>query len=374
MKIYLQLFVELFRIALFVIGGGYAILAVADQVFAKRKWTRDGELLDELPVFQMVPGIIATHTAVYIGRKMAGWKGAVVGVVAVALPSVIIFTLVSMGYDSLPLENPHVVHASVGLRCALTGIVGATVARSWLKASKDAFFYGLLVVALAALFCGVPVWVVLVAAMAAGLVAVFASRPSADGASSSKARRFCSIAWLPLLHFLKYGLLCFGGGFVLVPMYIEDFVGPSASALQVSAEEFSNLMALTQMTPGPIGVNGATYFGFRLGGIPGALIASAALLLPGSVLLYCALASLDRFKTSRVVRGILRGTKPASTALMAVALWAFLGMSVWDGGAFHPFSLALVAACFAATFKRWVGPVLLIVLTAGLAVVCLGLF
>ena len=131
MKIYFQLFVELFRIALFVIGGGYAILAVADQVFAKRKWTRDGELLDELPVFQMVPGIIATHTAVYIGRKMAGWKGAVVGVVAVALPSVIIFTLVSMGYDSLPLENPHVVHASVGLRCALTGIVGATVVRSF---------------------------------------------------------------------------------------------------------------------------------------------------------------------------------------------------------------------------------------------------
>ena len=364
MKVYVQLFAELFRIALFVIGGGYAILAVADQVFAKRKWTRDGELLDELPVFQMIPGIIATHTAVYVGRKMAGWKGAVVGVVAVALPSVIIFTLVSMGYDSLPLENPHVVHASIGLRSALTGIVGAAVARSWLKTTKDAFFYALLVAALVALFCGVPVWMTLVAAMAAGLVAVFAARP----ASSPDARRFRSVAWLPLLHFLKYGLLCFGGGFVLVPMYIEDFVGPSAAWLQVSAEEFSNLMALTQMTPGPIGVNGATYFGFRLGGIPGALVASAALLLPGSALLYCALASLDRFKTSRVVRGILRGTKPASVALMVVALWAFLGMSVWDGGAFRPLSFALVAACFAATFARRVGPVLLIVASALVAV------
>ena len=72
MKTYLRLFVEFFRISLFVIGGGYAILAVADSVFSKLKWIREGELLDELPVFQMVPGIIATHTAVYVGRKVAG--------------------------------------------------------------------------------------------------------------------------------------------------------------------------------------------------------------------------------------------------------------------------------------------------------------
>ena len=359
MKIYFQLFFELFRIALFVIGGGYAIIAVADQVFAKKKWTRDGELLDELPVFQMIPGIIATHTAVYVGRKMAGWKGAVVGVVAVALPSVVIFTFVSMGYRSLPLDNPHLLSAFVGLRSALTGIVAATLVRSWLKADKDFFFYALLAVALAALFAGVPIWVVLVAAMAAGLAAVF--RP-ADG--SPKSRRLCSIAWLPILHFLKYGILCFGGGFVLVPMYIEDFVGPSAHYLQVAESEFSNLMALTQMTPGPIGVNGATYFGFQLGGVPGAILASAALLLPGSALVYLALASLDRFKTSRVVRGILRGTKPASLALMLSALWAFLKMSVFENGAFSPVALALVAVCLFVTTKKWLNPVGLIILSA----------
>ena len=64
MRRHFQLFVEFFKISLFVIGGGYAIIAVADSVFAKKKWTEEGELLDELPVFQMLPGIIATHTAV----------------------------------------------------------------------------------------------------------------------------------------------------------------------------------------------------------------------------------------------------------------------------------------------------------------------
>ena len=97
MKRFAVLFCELFRISLFVVGGGYAIIAVADAVFARRKWTREGELIDRLPVFQMVPGLIATHTAVYVGNKLAGGLGALVGVTAVALPAIVIFTCVSWG-------------------------------------------------------------------------------------------------------------------------------------------------------------------------------------------------------------------------------------------------------------------------------------
>ena len=105
MRPLLQLFLELFRISLFVVGGGYAIIAAADDAFARRGWTKEGELLDHLPVFQMVPGLIATHVAVYVGRRVAGALGAAVGVLAVALPSVVIFTFVAAGYDALPLDN-----------------------------------------------------------------------------------------------------------------------------------------------------------------------------------------------------------------------------------------------------------------------------
>ena len=373
MRRHFQLFVEFFKISLFVIGGGYAIIAVADSVFAKKKWTEEGELLDELPVFQMLPGIIATHTAVYVGRKVAGLSGAVTAVVAVALPSVAIFTAVAMGYDALPLDNPLLLSAFVGLRAALTGIIAATVVRSWTRATKGGFFFVVLAASLAALFGGVPVWAVLVAAMAAGLACPAGTGPGDMGTGDmgtgpGTRRTFRSFAWLPLLFFLKYGILCFGGGFVLVPMYIEDFVGAAAPYLQVSPAEFSNLMALTQMTPGPIGVNGATYFGFRLAGVPGAVLASAALLLPGSALMYFALSSIDRFRTNRIVCGILRGAKPASLALMLSALWAFLGLSVWAGGAFSALSSALVLVSFVATLKKWINPVLLIVLMALAAV------
>ena len=355
----LALFWELFKLSLFVVGGGYAIIAVADGTFSKRGWTREGELIDRLPVFQMIPGLIATHTAVYVGRKVAGRIGAVIGVVAVALPSVAIFVCVSAGYRALPLDDPRLVAAFAGLRAALTGIIAATVLRGWRRSLPDAFSYALMGAALAALSLGIAVPWVLTTAMAAGLAAE-AMRPTANG-DSPQMRRFCS-SWLPLLLFLKYGALCFGGGFVLVPMYIEDFVGESAPFLQLPESAFADLMALTQMTPGPIGVNGATFFGYRLAGVAGAVLASAALLLPGSLLAYFAFASLDRFRESRVVRGILKGVKPASIALMLVALAAFAKMSAFmpakEGGdpSIDLVACAIVAAATLASIRKLLNP------------------
>ena len=363
-----ELFWELFRISLFVIGGGYAIIAVADGVFAKKGWTEEGELIDRLPVFQMVPGIVATHTAVYVGNKVAGGIGSLVGVAAVAIPSVVIFTFVSAGYASLPLDNQWLVSAFVGLRSALTGIIAATVVRS-AKKVLDPFSAVVFGLAFAALAFGVlPVWAVLLAAMGAGLAAEFSTRGGASG-------KFRSPAWLGTLLFLKYGLLCFGGGFVLVPMYIEDFVGAAAPYLQIPTEEFSNLMALTQMTPGPIGVNGATFFGYRLAGVAGALAASAALLLPGSILAFAAFRSLERFSASRAVRGILRGVRPASVALMTVALWSFAKMSV-----FGPcmqvdmLAAALVAGSAYVAYRKKLNLVLLILLCAAASTLLYAVF
>lgn len=320
MPIAVRLFWELFKISLLVVGGGYAIIVVADGVFAKLGWTKEGELLERLPVFQSVPGIIAAHIAVYVGGKVAGRLGAAVGVAAIALPSVAIFTAVSAGYAFLPLDSRWLVGAFAGLRAAIAGIVAAALVRSWRRSVDSVFAYAILAMAVVAIaVLNVPVPFVLLAAMVFG-VAI----PERDGALRGK--RFCA-SWLPLLVFLKYGALCFGGGFVLVPMYIQDFVGPDAPFLKIDPGEFANLMALTQMTPGPIGVNGATFFGFRLAGVPGAVLASAALLIPGSIALWLVLRSMERFRDSRVVRGLMRGARPASAALLLCAMRSFVSFS-----------------------------------------------
>ena len=366
------LFWELFRLSLFVVGGGYAMLAVADETFARRGWTREGELVDNLPVMQMVPGLIATHTAVYVGSRVAGAFGALVGVAAVALPSVAIFTCVSMGYGSIPVGSPVLASAFAGLRAALVGIVAATVVRSWRKSLVDAL--SSVVMAACAVgvgLFGVPVAAAAAASAGAGLAVQFSRRGPEGGAVFR-----CS--WLPLLLFLKYGALCFGGGFVLVPMYLEDFVGPAAPYLQIAADEFANLMALTQMTPGPIGVNGATFFGYRMCGVAGAVAASALLLLPGSVLAFAAYRSLERFRSHPVVLGLMRGMRPASVGLMLVALWSFAklafcapsgaGWCIVEPPGINLAAVALAAATAAAVLARRLGAVQAIAASAALAV------
>lgn len=346
------LFWEMFKIALSVVGGGYAILAVADEVFSKKlKWTCEGEVIEHLPIFQMVPGIIAGNTAIYIGRKVAGLLGAIVALIGVFLPSIIVFSFVCAGYKMIPFGNVYLDAAFLGLRAALTGIIAAMIIRGWKKSVDSPLAFSVMFLALLAIgpLKFNPAIVVAVAAVFGIIVCHLSKRETL-----SKSRKLFSSFWLMPLIFLKYGAIAFGGGYVLVPVYIGDFVGKAAPFLQLSEREFADVMALTQMTPGPIAVNCATFFGYRLGlaemgtvpgAVLGALIATICLLIPSAILLYIALGSLEKFKSSRIVQGILTGVKPVTVSMMLNALWAFAMMSVYSGGdkflGFEPIGLLL---------------------------------
>lgn len=370
MKKYWVLFWEMFKIALCVVGGGFAILAVADEVFAKKlKWTKEGEVINHLPIFQMVPGIIAGNTAVYIGRKVAGIPGAFCALVGVFLPSVLVFSGIAAGYDWIPLDNRFLGALFLGLRASLTGIIAAMILRGWTKSVSGCYGYAAMMLATFALaVLDLNPALVIAAAILCGVIARLCSRD----AEASRARTFRSTFWAIPLIFLKYGLIAFGGGYVLVPVYLGDFVGASAPHLQLSTSEFANVMALTQMTPGPIAVNCATFFGFRMAGFSGAFVATLCLLVPGSILLYLALGSLERFKSSRLVQGIIFGVKPVTIAMMLNALWAFASISVWttEGGfVWHPLATLLAIGTLVAMHYRKLSVVKLIFLCAGLSLV-----
>ena len=373
MKRYGQLFWEMFKIALCVVGGGFAILAVADEVFAKRlKWTEEGEIVNHLPIFQMVPGIIAGHTAVYVGRKVAGKGGAFCALVGVFLPSVIIFSLIAAGYQAIPVDNRYMAAAFLGLRSALTGIIAAMIIRGWKKSVSGVYGYVALVLATGAL-AGLsvnPALVIAVAIACGIIVKLLQVRREA----SVQTRTFHSIFWAIPLIFFKYGLIAFGGGYVLVPVYLGDFVGAAAPYLQLTGNEFADVMALTQMTPGPIAVNCATFFGYRMAGLPGAFLATLCLLVPGTVILYLALGSLERFKKNPLVQGILFGVKPVTIAMMLNALGAFAMISVWtsegNGLVWHPLATVLALATLVLMHLKRLGVVKLIFLSALASVVC----
>lgn len=129
------------------------------------------------------------------------------------------------------------------------------------------------------------------------------------------------------LLFCYFGLLCFGGGNALTPLYIDHLVNEQH---WMTLQEFGDLTAISQMTPGPIGVNAAAFFGFRRGGIPGAFVATIGLLVPSYFLVILALRSLKRWEKSFLVQGIMTGIHPATTGMILAALLIFMQMSVFS--------------------------------------------
>lgn len=128
------------------------------------------------------------------------------------------------------------------------------------------------------------------------------------------------------LTFVKFGLLCFGGGYVLVPLIIQDFV---QTRKLFTSEEFGNLLSISQVTPGPIGINTATYVGYIQNGFFGSLVATFSLIFPALILTPLAIISLNKWQDKFVVKGILKGTRMSALSLVLYAVIIFLGMSVF---------------------------------------------
>jgi Chromate transport protein ChrA len=128
------------------------------------------------------------------------------------------------------------------------------------------------------------------------------------------------------LLFLHFGLLCFGGGNALIPLYIEELVNGQG---WITLDDFGNLLSIAQITPGAIGVNTATFVGHRFGGVAGALCATLGLLTPSTVLMLVIARHIDHVERNRFLKGLVRGVAPAAIAMMIVAALVFCEMSLF---------------------------------------------
>ncbi len=128
------------------------------------------------------------------------------------------------------------------------------------------------------------------------------------------------------LLFVKFGFLCFGGGYMLIPLLSADLVDRYKL---LTLGEFSNLVSIAQVTPGPVGINTATYVGFEQAGILGGVIATFALLLPGLFLTLLAMKLLRKYEKSLLIQGFLTGMRPAAFGLILAAAVIFAQLSIF---------------------------------------------
>lgn len=122
---------------------------------------------------------------------------------------------------------------------------------------------------------------------------------------------YLSLFW----EFFKTGLFAIGGGLATLPFLYEM----SAKTGWFTLHDISNLIAVSEATPGPMGVNMATYVGYTTAGIPGSLIASIGLVAPSVIVIIIISQILEKFKTNKYVQYAFYGLRAASTALIAVA-------------------------------------------------------
>lgn len=116
-------------------------------------------------------------------------------------------------------------------------------------------------------------------------------------------------------EFFKTGLFAVGGGLAALP-----FLYAMGSATGwFTAQDVANMIAISESTPGPMGVNMATYVGFTSFGIPGALVGPLGLVFPSVVIIILISKILNKFKESKLVQDIFYGLRPASTGLIIAA-------------------------------------------------------
>ena len=135
------------------------------------------------------------------------------------------------------------------------------------------------------------------------------------------------VYWELFWSFVKVGAFCVGGGYASMPLIQAEVIDNHA---WMTMPQFIDIFTLSQMTPGPIGINAATFVGTKVAGLPGALAATIGFVFP-SVFIVLLLAKLF-FKYGDIgpVRGILNGLRPAVVALICSAGMSFILLALWN--------------------------------------------
>ena len=162
-----KLFWEFLKLGLFTIGGGMAMIPQMQRIAVEdNHWLTEEEVIDCIAVSQSLPGIVAINMATYIGRKMAGFWGALCATIGVALPSFVIIIVAVLLLDKVD-ANPWVDGAFVGVKAAICGLLLVTAISLGRQVIRTHVQLLLMMAALAAVaFGGInAVWVILAAAI-----------------------------------------------------------------------------------------------------------------------------------------------------------------------------------------------------------------
>jgi chromate transporter len=323
-------------------GGPAAHVALMrEEVVRRRRWVTDQQFLDLFGASNLIPGPTSTELAIYLGYVRAGWRGLVLAGCLFIAPATLMVLAIAGAYTRWG-STPAVAWALYGIKPIVIGIILVAL---WglLKTAVKGPAGGAIALAALGLFLvganpiavlfggGMAMLLIRSARLPRGMILpVVALSGLAVGPAST------AIPYSPgvlALYFLKIGAVVYGSGYVLLAFLRADLVERLG---WLSDRQLIDAVAVGQFTPGPVFTT-ATFIGYLVGGLPGALVATGAIFVPSFVFVAVISVLLPRLRKSPAVARALEGINVAALGLMGGVTWQLARTSIVD-----PLSASLV--------------------------------
>lgn len=314
-------------------GGPAAHIAMMrDEVVTRRRWMDDQEFLDLVGATNLIPGPNSTELAIHLGRVRAGWRGLVVSGACFIVPAALIvlfFAVLYARYGSTP-EAERLLYGIIPVIIAviaqalwglsktavkgpLTAVVGALALGLYLLGVGEIPLLAAGAGTLLLARVGLRFWRGTLSVVPLGLPLGLLQTPMSFGLSGI------------FLSFLKIGSVLFGSGYVLLAFLRTEFVATG----RLTEQQLLDAVAVGQFTPGPVFTT-ATFIGYLLEGVPGAILATLGIFLPAFVFVALTGPIIPRLRRSPVMSNLLDGLNVTSLALMAGVTWQLGRAAVVD--------------------------------------------
>lgn len=335
-------------------GGPAAHIAMMhDEVVKRRKWLTEQQFLDLLGATNLIPGPNSTEMSIHISFVRAGWAGLFLGGASFIGPAMLTVLALAWAYVEYG-TTPAAEWLLYGIKPVIIAVILQALWGLGRKALKGSLLgvVGLIVMVL--YFLGVNE----LALLAGGGLAIMVIQ------NYSRLSRGNALAFLPplgaaalgglapapfsltslFLVFLKVGAVLYGSGYVLLAFLRADLV---VRLGWLTDQQLLDAIAVGQVTPGPVFTT-ATFIGYVLGGLPGALLATVGIFLPSFIFVAISNPLIPRIRNSPWASGLLDGVNAAALGLMAAVTWQLGRASLID---LPTILLALIAAVLLFRFK-----------------------
>lgn len=310
------------------------------EIVERRKWLNDQEFLDLIGATNLIPGPNSTEMAIHIGFLQAGWPGLIAAGFCFVAPATLIVLALAWTYMRFG-SAPQAQWLLYGIKPVVIAIIGQAIWNLGKKAAKNLLLAvsGLLILVLYFFFHINEIGLLFAGGL---MIMVLANIRTMNGwglktlllpplieFNSLPISALAAIPYnLPLLFltFLKIGAILYGSGYVLIAFLRADFVTRLG---WLTDRQLIDAIAVGQITPGPL-FTSATFIGYILGGVPGALLATFGIFLPSFVFVAISNPLIPKMRSSVWVGSFLDGINIASLSLMTVVTFQLGASSLID--------------------------------------------